>query len=178
MTDDQGSIVARFEDIETANRALRNLRDAQQSKGLEIREGAVVVGTADGVMPIMDIDDVGLCDVTSNALDLMVFLGIGAVKIAAEAALSGGALLLSSGRRAFALGGSLLMLPAKTLFAFFESEQAIENLGKAIEPGVCAVIAVVDHVADRAQVMAELSESGGEIVEIEEVEEEAQLDAI
>ena len=167
MEEYQGSVVAKFADLDAANKALRNLRDAQQSKGLEIREGAVVIGTADGVMPVADLDDIGLGEVSGNALDLMVFLGIGTVKIAAETAISSGALLLSSARRAAALGGSLFLMPARRLFSVFESENALEYLGTAIEPGVCAVVAVVDEPDDTAQVIAELSESGGEVIEIE-----------
>jgi hypothetical protein len=167
MAEYQGSVVAKFADLDAANKALRNLRDAQQSKGLEIREGAVVIGTADGVMSVADIDDIGLGEVTSNALDLMAFLGIGTVKIAAETAISGGALLLSSARRAAVLSGSLFLMPARMLFSVFETENAIEYLGTAIEPGVCAVVAVLDEPDDTAQVIAELSESGGEVIEID-----------
>jgi len=167
MTDYHGSVVAKFDSIDAANNALRDLRDAQQNKGLVILEGAVVVGTEDGVMPVTDIDDVGIGDVTGNAIDLVAFLGIGAVKIAAEAAIAGGALMLSSARRAAALGGSLFMIPARMVFSVFESESELEYLGAAIEPGVCAVVAVVDEPTDTAQVIAELSESGGEVIEID-----------
>ena len=167
MTDYHGSVVAKFGSIDEANRALRNLHDAQQNKGLVIREGAVVVGTAEGVMPVTDIDDVGIGDVTSNAIDLVAFLGIGAVKIAAEAAIAGSALMLSSARRAAALGGSLFMIPARMVFSVFEDDSDLEYLGAAIEPGVCAVVAVVDEPTDTAQVIAELSESGGEVIEID-----------
>lgn len=167
MTKFERSVVATFADLESANRALRNLRDAQQNRGLEIREGAVVVGTADGVMPVADLDDVGLGEVTSNALDLVAFLGIGTAKIAAETAIAGGLLLLSSARRAVALSSSLLFLPAKMLIDAFESEKVVEIGGTTIEPGVCAVIAVVAEADDAAQVVAELSESGGQVVEVD-----------
>lgn len=172
MADSQRSVVAKFSDLDSANKALRKLRDAQKNRGLDIRDGAVVVGTADGVMPVMDLDDVGLGDVAGNALDLMAFLGIGATKIAADAAIAGGLLLLSSARRAASLGGSLLLMPAKVFLGVLESEKALDYFGATIDPGTCAVIAVVDEPAAAAQVMAELSEAGGYVVEVD-VEDEA-----
>lgn len=166
MTEVQRSVVARFSDLDSANKALRRLREAQKNEGLEIRNGAVVVGTADGVMSVTELEDVGLSDVATSALDLMTFLGVGAAKIAAGTALAGGMLLLSSARRAAALGGAVLMMPARMFLDVFESEKVVDALGTTIEPGVCAVVALVDEPATAAQVMAELAESGGEVVEV------------
>jgi uncharacterized membrane protein len=167
MPDYQNSIIATFTDLDTANKALRRLRDAQQNRGVDIKDGAVVVGTAEGVMPVMDLDDVGLGDVAGNALDLFAYLGIGATKIAAETAIAGGLLLLSSARRAAALGTSLLLMPAKSLLGILESDKALDYFGAVIEPGTCAVVAVVDEPDVAAQVMAELSESGGQVIEVD-----------
>lgn len=172
MTDYQGSVVAKFADLDSANRALRNLRDAQKDKNLRIREGAVVIGTPDGVMPVADLDDVSLGDVTGSAIDLMMFLGVGSLKIATEAAISGAALLLSSARRAASLGGTLLTLPAKVLLSAFDDDSPADHLVGVIQPGVCVIVAVADGPTDTAQLIAELSESGGEILDIEVDEEQ------
>ena len=161
------TVVVRFADFDSANKALRKLRDAQQNKRLQIRQGAVVVGTPDGVMPVKSLDDMGLGDVTSNVADSVVFLGIGSAKIAAETALASAGLLLSSARRAVALGGSLLMLPARMVLSSFESSKVAEGIDAVLEPGACAVIAIVDAPEDADQVIASLSEFGGEVVQIE-----------
>ncbi len=167
MADYRESIIATFTDLDAANKALRRLREAQQKRGLELSEGAVVVGTADGVVSVTDIEDFGLGDVTSSTVDLLMFLGVGTMKIAAEAAISGGALLLNSARRAAALGSSILLLPARMVMDMFDTEAAIEALGGAIGPGVCAVVAVVRDPSDAAQIIAELAESGGEVIELD-----------
>jgi len=163
----EGSVIAKFADLDSANRALRKLRDAQKNEGLDIREGAVVVGTVDGVMPVTNLDEVGLGDVASNAVDLMAYLGVGTAKIAAQTAIAGGLLLMSSARRVAALGGSLLVMPAKKFLNVLGSDQEIDLLGATIEPGTCAVVAVVEDAAAAAQVMAELAESGGLVLELD-----------
>ncbi|MFN2201897.1 MAG: hypothetical protein ACK2UO_11870 [Caldilineaceae bacterium] len=167
MTKLEGSVIAKFADLDSANRALRKLRDAQKNEGLDIREGAVVVGTVDGVMPVTNLDEVGLGDVASNAVDLMAYLGVGTAKIAAQTAIAGGLLLMSSARRVAALGGSLLVMPAKKFLNVLGSDQEIDLLGATIEPGTCAVVAVVEDAAAAAQVMAELAESGGLVLELD-----------
>jgi hypothetical protein len=167
MSNTESSVVARFPDLDSANKALRSLRHAQQNRGLAISEGAVVIGTADGIMPVVELDDIGLSDVASNALELATFLGIGTVKIAAGAAISGGLLLLSSGRKAAALGGSLLLMPAKWAMDMLEADKTIDYFDATIEPGACAVVAVVDEPELIAQVVAELAEAGGEVVDLE-----------
>ena len=55
-------------------------------------------------------------------------------------------------------------MPAKMAFGVLESDKAMDYFGTAIEPGTCAVVAVVDEPAVAAQVMAELSESGGQVI--------------
>jgi uncharacterized membrane protein len=176
MTEREGSVVATFPDLNSANKALRKLRDAQQNQGLAIREGAVVVGTTDGLMPVMELDDIGLGDVASNAFDLATYLGVGTAKIAASTAISGGLLLLSSARRAAALGGSLLLMPAKRFMDMLETSKVIDYVDATIEPGACAVVAVVDEPSLVAQVIAELAESGGQVIEMD-VDQEAVTDA-
>ena len=41
-----------------------------------------------------------------------------------------------------ALGGLILLLPARMVLSVLESDTAIEYLGTVIEPGVCAVVVV------------------------------------
>jgi uncharacterized membrane protein len=161
------TVVVRFADFDSANRALRKLRDAQKKKRLQIHRGAVVVGTAEGAMPVKSLDDMGLGDVGSNLADLAVFFGLGSARIVAETALAGAALLLSSTRRAAALGGSLLLLPARMLVSSFQSGEITEGIDALLEPGACAVVAVVDSQGDADQIVADLSEYGGEAVAIE-----------
>lgn len=167
MTKLEGSVIAKFADLDSANKALRKLRDAQKNEGLDIREGAVVVGTADGVMPVTNLDEIGLGDVASNAVDLLAYLGVGTAKIAAQTAIAGGLLLMSSARRMAALGGSLLVMPAKKFLSVLGSDEAVDLWGATIEPGTCAVIAVVEDASAAAQVMAELAESGGVVIDLD-----------
>lgn len=176
-TEQADILVAKFADFATANKALRKLREAQRSKRLHGRKGAIVVGTPEGVMPVKDLDDMGVGDITSSMIDLAAFLGIGAAKIAAGTAFAGATLLLSSTRRTLALGRTLVLLPAKMLLGSFGSDEIVEELSSAVEPGVCAVVAVVNDADDAAQVAADLSEYGGELVTIEADAEDQNLSA-
>ena len=58
-------------------------------------------------------------------------------------------------------------MPAKSLLGMLESDKALDYFGAVVEPGTCAVVAVVDEPDVAAQVMAELSESGGQVIEMD-----------
>ena len=165
-TDQSKTVIMKFADFGSADRALRNLRRQQKAQGLGIRQGAVVVGTPSGMMPVKDIDDIGLGEVTGSAADLMVFLGVGTAKIAAETAFAGVGLLLNSARRAAALGVSLLLMPARMVAGAFESDSPLQGYDTVLEAGACAVFAVVDAPEDAELVIADLADYGGEVIQV------------
>jgi uncharacterized membrane protein len=140
-------ILAAFKNEDGAEVALRQLKEAQKEHLIKIENVAVLRCDAQGKLSIKEPTDRGFVE--------------GAVIGAAVGAVVGvlfGPLVLATAAGGAALGG----LVAKLHDSGFDDDR-LRELGKNLQPGTSAILAVIDHVWV-AELEAELSKAGADCV--------------
>ena len=123
-------ILATFADEEAANIAMDDLKQARKAATLDFNESAVIMIDADGTLHVKDAADVSTG------------------KGAGRGALFGGVIGLLAGPAGAALGAGAGALVGGMLNRGDEgfNDEALEELGKKLEPDSSAIVAVVPDV--------------------------------
>ncbi|RIK25362.1 MAG: hypothetical protein DCC52_11330, partial [Chloroflexi bacterium] len=122
-------IVAAFQDENTANAALNELKEAKKKGLIDIRDAAVLTKDAQGKLHIKDTKDWGF--------------GKGAMAGGVVGVIAG---LLAGPVGWGLLGGALIGgVAAKMADGGFDNKR-LQQIGASLKPGSSAIVAVVDHV--------------------------------
>ncbi len=122
-------IVAAFQDENTANAALNELKEAKKKGLIDIRDAAVLTKDAQGKLHIKDTKDWGF--------------GKGAMAGGVVGVIAG---LLAGPVGWGLLGGALIGgVAAKMADGGFDNKR-LQQIGASLKPGSSAIVAVVDHI--------------------------------
>lgn len=141
-------IVAAFKEEETADEALKALKEAKKERLIGIQDAAVIRRDEDNKLHIKETADMG------------------GGKGAAVGGILGGVIGLIGGPAGVVLGGAAGAAVGGFTAKLFDAgipDERLEEIGSALKPGTSAIIAIIEHkwVAD---VEKELAEAGADVL--------------
>jgi uncharacterized membrane protein len=150
-------IVARFDNRNEAQKALKTLNKTLKTQNVELQQGALVTRAPDGILEIEKVgEDGSLRKLANDAAGLAAFLVMGSAKIVGGTVRASFGLLSSSVGKAGALAGAAAALTSDRARNLSGGDKPLRKIGGSLEPGASAVVVIVD-VAHAEQVAAVLN---------------------
>ena len=141
-------IVAAFKEEETADEALKALKEAKKERLIGIQDAAVIRRDEDNKLHIKETADMG------------------GGKGAAVGGVLGGIIGLIGGPAGVVLGGAAGAAVGGFTAKLFDAgipDERLEEIGSALTPGTSAIIAIIEHKWV-AEVEQELAEAGADVL--------------
>jgi len=141
-------IVAAFKEEETADEALKALKEAKKERLIGIQDAAVIRRDEDNKLHIKETADMG------------------GGKGAAVGGVLGGVIGLIGGPAGVVLGGAAGAAVGGFTAKLFDAgipDERLEEIGSALKPGTSAIIAIIEHKWV-SEVERELAEAGADVL--------------